>query len=167
MDSDQFWQIVDAARAKAGDDIDGRVEALRVLLANEDVDNLQSFQNHYDEMIRRSYTWDLWGAAYIINGGCSDDGFRYFRDWLVSEGCVVFEKAVRSAESLAEIPAPEFAENELFGYVAMELFEKKGGGELERDFSTEIAMPEGEEWAEDDLPHRFPSLAKKYGFEAY
>lgn len=167
MDSDQFWQIVDAAQAKAGDDIDGRVEALKNLLANEDLDDLQSFQNHSDEMIRRSYNWDLWGAAYIINGGCSDDGFRYFRDWLVSEGRVVFEKAVQSAESLAEIPAPEFAENELFGYVALELFEKKGGGELERDFSTEIAMPAGDEWAEDDLPHRFPSLAKKYGFEAY
>jgi hypothetical protein len=167
MDSDRFWQIVDSARAKAGDDNDGRVEALRDLLANEDMDALQAFQNHYDEMIRRSYNWGLWGAAYIMNGGCSDDGFRYFRDWLVSEGRVIFEKAVQSAESLAEIPAPEFAENELFGYVALELFEKKGGGELERDFSTEISMPAGDEWAEGDLPRRFPLLAKKYGFEVF
>lgn len=57
--------------------------------------------------------------------------------------------------------------NVISGYVALELFEKKGGRELERDLSTEIAMPAGDEWAEDDLPHRFPSLAKKYGFEAY
>lgn len=47
----------------------------------------------------------------------------------------------------------------------LELFEQKGGGELERDFSTELAMPNGNEWAEDDLPQRFPALAKKYGFD--
>ena len=165
MDLGRFWHIIDSVRATAGDDVDNRVVALRNALSVEGLDALQSFQNHYDEMIRLSYSWDLWGAAYIINGGCSDDGFRYFRDWLISEGRAVFERAVQSAETLVDIPAPEFAENELFGYVALELFEQKGGGELARDFSTEIAMPSGDEWTEDELPKRYPMLAKKYGFD--
>ena len=33
-----------------------------------------------------SYRWDLWGAAYLANGGCSDDGFDYFRGWLIGQG---------------------------------------------------------------------------------
>ncbi|MFL6076856.1 MAG: DUF4240 domain-containing protein [Mycobacteriales bacterium] len=31
-----------------------------------------------------SYQGDLWGAAYLINGGASDDGFDYFRGWLIA-----------------------------------------------------------------------------------
>jgi hypothetical protein len=29
---------------------------------------------------------DQWGAAYLANGGCSDDGFDYFRGWLIGQG---------------------------------------------------------------------------------
>jgi hypothetical protein len=31
------------------------------------------------DLASRAYRADLWGAAFIINGGCSDDGFEYFR----------------------------------------------------------------------------------------
>jgi hypothetical protein len=26
-----------------------------------------------------AYTWDLWGAVFVLNGGDSDDGFEYFQ----------------------------------------------------------------------------------------
>jgi hypothetical protein len=97
-----------------------------------------------------------------MNGGCSDDGFRYFRDWLISEGRTVFEAAVASADSLAQLPRVELAELESFGYVALELYEHKDGGELDRDFSTELAMPAGQEWTEDQLPGLLPAIAAKY-----
>jgi len=35
---------------------------------------------------RRGVLLEPVGAAYIINGGCSDDGFEYFRRWLVLQG---------------------------------------------------------------------------------
>ncbi|WP_217498085.1 MULTISPECIES: DUF4240 domain-containing protein [Sphingomonas] len=34
----------------------------------------------------RSYRWDLWRAAKVAKGGVSDDGFEYFRTWLISRG---------------------------------------------------------------------------------
>ena len=36
----------------------------------------------------------LWDAAYLINGGCSDDGFDYFRGWLVDQGRETFERCL-------------------------------------------------------------------------
>ncbi|MFE5591185.1 DUF4240 domain-containing protein [Streptomyces sp. NPDC056549] len=33
-------------------------------------------------------------AAYMVNGGCCDDGFDYFRGWLIAQGRNVFERAV-------------------------------------------------------------------------
>ena len=32
------------------------------------------------------YRWDMWAAAYLIGGGCSDDGFIDFRAGLIAQG---------------------------------------------------------------------------------
>jgi Protein of unknown function (DUF4240) len=163
VDVQVFWQIVDSARVDASGDTEARVDRLRERLSVLKPSELQQFQNIYDERIRSSYRWDLWGAAYLMNGGCSDDGFRYFRDWLISEGRETFESALRNPDSLAELPRIHIAELESFGYVALELFEQKGAGELERDFSTESSTPVGEQWDEGQLPSLFPRLNAVYG----
>ena len=97
-----------------------------------------------------------------MNGGCSDDGFLYFRAWLTSEGREVFERALSNPDSLAELQRREYFDLEAFGYAALKAFSAKGGGKLERDFSNELAMPSGKEWSEPELPSLFPKLATKY-----
>jgi hypothetical protein len=163
MDINKFWRIVDEAKVRAGNDIETRIETLRKGLSGFAPAELQKFQNIYDQQIQRSYRWDLWGAAYVMNSGCSDDGFRYFRDWLISEGREIFERALTDPDSLAELPRVDVAELELYGYVALELFEEKAEGELERDFSTEGAEPAGKQWSEEQLPSLFPRLHAMYG----
>jgi hypothetical protein len=105
----------------------------------------------------------VWGAAFLMNGGCSDDGFRYFRDWLVSEGEAVFEAALDDPESLAsKKPGAEF-ELESFGYVAAEVYEQMTDAEMPRGRAQESASPAGKAWEESDLPARFPRLAARFG----
>jgi hypothetical protein len=162
MDLDTFWTIVDGVHAQAGNNLDARIKSLQIELAMRSLDEIQAFQRQYDRQIVASYRWDLWGAAYVMNGGCSDDGFRYFRDWLISEGRMTFESAMKSPDSLADLPKVELAENELFGYVALHAYSAKGGGELDRDMSTEAAEPQGKSWDEADLSRLFPRLSKKY-----
>jgi hypothetical protein len=162
MDLDAFWTIIDGVHARAGNDLDARIKLLDGEMAKRSLDDIQAFQRYYDRQIVASFRWDLWGAAYVMNGGCSDDGFRYFRDWLISEGRKTFESAMKSPDSLADLPKVELAENELFGYVALHAYEAKGGGELDRDMSTEAAEPQGKPWDEADLPQLFPRLSKKY-----
>ena len=72
MDTDRFWQFVETAKAQAGGDTEARVEALYAALGGLEPAELQSFQSRYDQLIADSYRWDLWAAAYIINGGCSE-----------------------------------------------------------------------------------------------
>lgn len=163
MEDRDFWNIVAAARETAGNNIEARVESLKLQLEKMPLEAIQRFQAKYDEMIHRAYRWDLWGAAYLMNGGCSDDGFRYFCHWLISEGQEVFERALADPDSLADVLRMEYFELESYAYVALDVFEAKGGGELERDFSIELSMPTGEEWEEDQLPSLFPRLAEAYG----
>lgn len=162
MDEQQFWAIINAAKTAAGNDVEARPSALGVQLSSLDLKDIQKFQRSYDELILRSNRWDLWGAAYVMNGGCSDDGFRYFRDWLISEGQEVFERALSNPDSLAELQRRYDFGLESFGYVALQTYAAKGGGELERDFSGEMTMPSGKEWSELELPALFPKLAAKY-----
>lgn len=162
MQIDQFWQFIDAAKAKAGADTEARVDALHAVLSDLTPEALRSFQSHYDRQIEASYRWDLWAAAYIINGGCSDDGFRYFRDWLISEGRSVFDKALKDPDSLADLPHIDPAELESFGYVALDLYEEKGAGRMPRDPSGENGDPAGEPWDEDAVGDLLPRLDAKY-----
>ena len=45
----------------------------------------------------------------MINGGCSDDGFDYFRGWLLVQGREVFERAVADPDGLADVAAVRLA----------------------------------------------------------
>ena len=162
MDDDRFWAFVGAARDAAGDDVQDRVGGLEQVLLNHHPDEVVAFQHKYDELIARACRWDLWGAACVMNGVCSDDGFRYFRDWLISEGEAVYEAALADPESLADIEQDEEFELEAFGYVAAEVYEQMTDATLPRGVATDPAEPSGKPWEEDDLPELFPRLARKY-----
>lgn len=163
MEHQKFWDIVAVARQTAGINVEARVETLKAELMKLSLSDVQEFQHSYEAMIGKANRWDLWGAAYLMNGGCSDDGFRYFCDWLISEGQEVFDKALANPDSLADIPPRDYFELESFAYVALEVYEIKGGGELERDLSSESSMPAGEEWEEEQLPFLLPRLNTVYG----
>lgn len=160
--SQTFWQIVEAAKASAGADPDARPQALAVQLGPLTLDSLGAFQRTYEALLQRANRWDLWGVAHLMNGGASDDGFKYFRDWLISEGRSVYERALTDPDSLASFPVREYFELEQFGYAASRVFAAKGGGELDRGFNVELAVPTGKEWKEAELPALLPRLAAKF-----
>ena len=163
MDDDRFWAFIGAARDAAGDDVEDRVSGLEQVLLNHHPDEVAEFRQKYDEMLARAYRWKLWGAAHVINGGCSDDGFRYFRDWLISEGEAVFEAALADPDSLADVAQDEDFELESFGYVAAEVYEQMTDQPLPASRTLDSAEPSGPAWKEEDLPALLPRLSKKFG----
>ncbi|MBO3743116.1 DUF4240 domain-containing protein [Actinoplanes flavus] len=106
MSVERFWELVDAARASVEDPSDGDQVGARArqLLEELPLDEVAALARAEWELRARSYRVDLWGAAYLINGGCSDDGFEYFRGWLMAQGREVFERAVADPDTLAGVP---------------------------------------------------------------
>jgi hypothetical protein len=162
MDDDRFWALVDAAREAAGDDVEDRVAGLEQALLALEPSELVGFQRKYDELLARAYRWDLWGAAFVIEGGCSDDGFRHFRDWLISEGEAAYDAALADPDSLADLESEPPFELEAFGYVAAEVYEQVADEEMPRGRAAEPAEPLGKPWEEDELPAMFPRLARRH-----
>ena len=161
MKEPEFWKIVEKVRLST-DEIYERPGKLAQSLDGITHDEIRDFAEIYLDLVARAYTWPLWGAAFVISGGCSDDAFDYFRDWLISEGKEVYARALEDPESLADLEHIEEPELEEFRYVAEEVYEKKTGKTLEfreRQFSYE---PSGEAWDEDTVDKMFPKLAEKY-----
>ncbi|MEU3455943.1 DUF4240 domain-containing protein [Micromonospora sp. NPDC006766] len=104
MRTDDFWQLIDQARAGAGTAADAVAARAVALLAERDPAEIVGYAHHQRRVLAASYRVDLWGAAYLINGGASDDGFEHFRGWLMTQGRAVFARAVADPDSLAELP---------------------------------------------------------------
>ena len=107
MTLDEFWAIIDKARAESGDDDEAFLEKVRARLEKLKPQEIVSFDLHYDALRFRAYRKELWGAAYLMNGGCSDDGFEYFRAWLIARGKKVYEKALADPDSLGAVCDPD------------------------------------------------------------
>jgi hypothetical protein len=116
--TDEFWAIVEAARAGAED-----TASEADVVADELVDRLSGmtpariveFELVLDEVTNEAYRLNLWAAAYLINGGCSDDCFDYFRGWLVAQGRAVWDAALADPDSLADVVTAEAADDSIDG----------------------------------------------------
>lgn len=163
MEEGTFWSLVERAKVMAGPDMHRRPAALQALLQELNLSDIQAFQRKYESYLLLANSWELWGAAHLMNRGSSDDGFKYFRDWLISEGHATFTEALAAPDSLAQVQqGGDYFELEAFGYAALKAFANKGGGELDRDFNVELAAPTGKNWKEAELPGMFPSLANRF-----
>jgi hypothetical protein len=102
MDSKQFWKFIDDAKESAGGWEEMYAPLVEMLSKLSDKEIVQWGQI-FDLYQKLSYKDRLWAAAYVINGGCSDDGFDYFRGWLTAQGKDVFLSALSDPDSLVEL----------------------------------------------------------------
>ena len=84
-----FWDIIERTRSSDGDQ-DRQRAALAEELSKLSPAEIEAFGAIFDLQLAETYSWDLWGAAYVVMGGASDDSFEYFRVWLISRGRDVF-----------------------------------------------------------------------------
>lgn len=170
MDEKAFWALMGELRHRQGSR-DERLEWLRGELTRESAAGCVDFQMELEAACHRAYRSDLWSAAERILGGrCSDDGFLYFRLWLVSLGREVFEEALESPDSLAGVPevlrlagrAPEawseteeWPDWEQLDYVAADAYEELTGVADEGEaFYDALDAAEGDDAPDPEAPPR-------------
>ena len=177
MAEEQFWAIVQTAVDEAGDDEDEYLEVVKRELSKLSLKEMIGFRLRTDKLLYDSYTSEMWCAGYLMNGGCSDDGFEYFRLWVISRGRKVYEAAMANPDNLIDYIGDDdemdFFEFELFWYVALEAFEEAVDAELydyidDENFKTcEGNYPNFEfNWEEDEpesMQKLCPRLFEKFG----
>jgi hypothetical protein len=169
MDEQQFWDII--GRSLKAENAEEQVEFLSNELGKLTKDEILEFDFIFRQKHEDAYTWDLWAAAYTIQGGCSDDGFVEFRAWLVYRGKEVFEKAIVNPDSLADLGRGKLEESEDaedFYYLTADAYEEITGVEgldVEEDPNFKAVEmkeePSGQDWDEenlDELRKRNPAI---------
>ena len=171
MNTGQFWKLIADARARAADAADSEAVAAQatILLSAFPPPEIVANEPVLQGLMAASYRTLLWAAASLINGGCSDDGFDYFRGWLIGQGREVFGRTVADPDSLADLPVigpprigkpPIECEDTL--YIVMRAHKTATGQEIPADAFT-IRYPELEEaiWhfaGRSELARRLPRL---------
>ena len=166
MTTDGFWKIVDRVHAASKGDMDAKCELLRKELRKLPAKEIRSFEEHFADCEARAYSWELWAAAYIIGGGCSDDMFMDFRATLISMGKATFERVVSSPGVLVDMDvSEENAFYEGYQYIAADVYEDIAGKDMPVHSKPHPKKPSGKEWKESEAASVFPELAKKHHFD--
>lgn len=159
IDLDEFWAIME--RTPTPEDLHAQLSSLSE-------DGLAAFERQYDAAFYGSYDWGLWAAAYVIDGGCSDDGFDYFRAYLISLGREVFTAALADPDCLADEQLADGSTWEDWMSPTMAVIHARTGryafaAETDPRFAV-TREPTGEAWqeSESELATRLPRLAAKY-----
>jgi hypothetical protein len=171
LDHETFWRIMEATRG-ATDDVQAR-ERLALRLASLPDEHLVDFYRYFHRLVDDADRGDLWAAGRLLNGGHgSDDGFDYFREWLVAQGRDVYERALADPDSLSHLHfAPtegSRAEWEGIAYEAVRVYEERTQRPFPRpppDPTARFRTPgwNWEDYTDEVMAQRLPRLWERYG----
>lgn len=132
MDEDVFWRIVQTSIEESGGDRECQKDVLVGQLERLEPADIVKFRLRTDKLLYDTYNSKFWCAGYLMNKGCSDDAFEYFRLWVISRGRDVFNAAAENPDSLVTQDGfgEEFYEFEELWYVALTAFKNVTGKEL-------------------------------------
>ncbi|WP_026559748.1 DUF4240 domain-containing protein [Bacillus sp. J37] len=179
MDQKEFWRLIERSR-----EYDDQAYFLTEVLAKKEVEEVLDFEFLFQKLMNSSYKSRLWGAAFVLMGGCSDDAFDYFRGWLIGQGEDIFYKVMKDPEFLVEYinednlddeGVPQNEELLSAGFDAYSLL-KTGDIEWDDNIYNEFLealdkrgvepMTDIEfDWEEEDLENLFPILWERFGEE--
>lgn len=98
-----FWDLIHAAREKVAGADEKLCDSLVPKVATLPLKMIFAYHARMIDLMRMSYRPDLWCTARVAIGTCSDDGFDYFRAWLIGRGKQAFYGALENPDSLCPI----------------------------------------------------------------
>jgi hypothetical protein len=162
MPEDDFWNIIDRSRSATPNDYQAQITSLKTILLTLEPADIEKFDHTFTALLAASYDWKLWGAAYVINGGCSDDCFDYFRQYLVAHGKEKFYETLHDPETCANWIKSEEEENwEGLQYAAFEAYKQKTGTDIPQQYNPKFEL-KGKRFDEETVMKQYPKLAKKF-----
>lgn len=172
MRTDDFWAVIGRATADRPASPADVAKRAAADLATSDPEEIVAWGRHLDKVMVASGKQDLWAAAYLINGGCSDEGFDAFRGWLIAHGREAVARAVQSPDSLAEMPAVRSAadngavfEAEEVLSIAAEAYAQATGSDLPAGEQPVTRPDAADLWDfdnEEEMQRRLPKLSELF-----
>ena len=162
MSEEDFWKLIDKSRTASNNNYQTQISSLKTILLTLEPADIERFDNTFTALLAASYDYKLWGASYVINGGCSDDCFDYFRQYLIGHGKEKFYQTIKDPESCASWIKSEEEDNwEGLQYPAMEAYKQLTGKEIPKTYQPKVEL-KGKPFDEETVMKQYPKLAKKF-----
>ena len=162
MSEEDFWKLIDKSRTASNNNYQTQISSLKTILLTLEPADIERFDNTFTALLAASYDYKLWGASYVINGGCSDDCFDYFRQYLIGHGKEKFYQTIKDPESCASWIKSEEEDNwEGLQYPAMEAYKQKTGKEIPKTYQPKFEL-KGKPFDEETVMKQYPKLAKMF-----
>jgi len=168
MEQGQFWDIISRSLEVSDGSIERQAAELEDILADLPPVQVASFNARFVSKNLELYSWELWGAAYVLYGGCSDDCFEYLRSWVVGQGQDYFKAVQRDPHTLDNGRlsfAFESDEAEWLSYVGEDAYLRASDGrDLYEDYpqspsTIAVGEPSGTAWDEETVESLYPDLS--------
>ncbi len=171
VEPETFWCLIDDTRRVADGEPEEHARVLTRRLARLAPAEILGFEERWRTYDVRAYRWDLWAAAYLLNGGCDEECFDDFRAYVIGLGREVYEQAVADADSLAFLavlgPSTyQFAhDGGPLAYAAEEAYLSVTGREIPDDLGPRLPdEPAGEPWDVEAPELVVPKIAAAVGW---
>ncbi|XVV14163.1 DUF4240 domain-containing protein [Actinoplanes sp. CA-131856] len=169
MRTDDFWAVIGRATADRPASPAEVAKRAAADLATRDPEEIVAWGRHLDKVMVASGTADLWAAAYLINGGCDDEGFDSFRGWLIAHGRDAVARSVKTPDSLAMVQVIKNAadtgavfEAEEVLHIAADAYAQATGQELPPEQKPATRPDAADLWDfdnEEEMQRRLPKLS--------
>jgi hypothetical protein len=169
MTREDFWKLIDNAVGPADFGEAVNHEVLRESLVALKRPELLEFAGHMHGAVEGAFTTEMWGAAYLINGGCTEEEFIYFRGWVIGQGSRAYSDAVKNPDTLADSVDPDADAHEdadILG-LAFDVYTENKGNDEGFEFESQSKELSGDEWDFEDeaeMSARFPRLWETMGY---
>jgi len=162
MKEEEFWKIIEISSEKANGDYQRQMNTLQQALQNLEPSDIEKFNNTFHVLLAATYDYNLWGASYVINGGCSDDCFDYFREYLIGHGKERFYQTLKDPESCVTWMKSEEEDNwEGLVYSAGKAYEQVTNNPMPITFKVSYKI-KGTPFDEATVDKQYPQLSKKF-----
>lgn len=172
MNEDEFWDLIEKTKQESYGNCSSQTELLIKILSEKSIEEILDYTKNFWKLFLQSYTSELWAMAHILNGGCSNDTFDYFRGWLIAQGRNLYEIFMKHPDEVADLTNNKmelFNECEFIIGVSRDVYIKKTGNEDEKIYNTikEVAKNYNYgklelEWDESNLNEFYPKFYQKY-----
>ncbi|MCH8622819.1 DUF4240 domain-containing protein [Undibacterium sp. TS12] len=169
MNEQEFWRIVAEVNRLARYQR-YRAEELTNHLGNLSREHIVDFYIHFNRFINQAHIGDVYGAGSLLGQHyMSDDGFEYFRYWLISMGQNAYQQALINPDSMAQLELTHDREgyprvyDESYCYAIYDAYEKVTGEKIHKEAKVQeswLHLPERADFNWMDYNH--VTLAEKF-----
>ncbi|MFT3701709.1 MAG: DUF4240 domain-containing protein [Agriterribacter sp.] len=176
MDQKEFWKIIDYSFFESNGNQQQQENLLIQKLVAYTPEQIIEFEKIFRRYVIEADDFKIVGAEKIIEGVVTDDGYLYFRCWLIAQGEHTFKETLKLPDNLAgNVDKDGYTQFEELMYVADKAYMQKTGKKQEdQTFPRDVAYKsgldydfgapptKGNKWTPDQLPGLYPKLWAKF-----